>query len=353
MPQRLLVILTVGLAPEVQAGVAQAAQTVRPHATAIASLSVEDATRRVGPPGNELLVLGAGVSEMQRQQAANVLSADGLPRWPVVVLEAGPPAERIWHAPPDSQDAADLARLFEVALAQHGAIREARRARGDLWTIARRISHEMRSPLGCILTSADVLKEELSADPATEEALVQPIVDSANDLMALLDRVTLVARATAAPTSPGPVDMGMVVWSARERFAMKIAASGATVVEPDEWPAVVGVGDWLDRVWQNLIGNALEHAGPKPHVELGWTRDDGELRFFVRDDGAGVQEDVQPLLFRPFHQLHQNDSGRGLGLSLVQRLIELQGGRCGFEPVQPHGACFFFTLPAGEAPAGA
>jgi signal transduction histidine kinase len=48
--------------------------------------------------------------------------------------------------------------------------------------------------------------------------------------------------------------------------------------------------------------------------------------------------------------LYQLDSGRGTGLALVQRLVELQGGRCGYEPVQPRGSCFYFTLPAAPVP---
>jgi signal transduction histidine kinase len=163
--------------------------------------------------------------------------------------------------------------------------------------------------------------------------------------MELLDRLTLIARASAIPASVMEVDMGMTVWAARERLAKKIAEADAHLTEPEEWPTVMGVREWLERIWLNLIANALQHAGPKPRIELGWAREDTELRFFVRDRGAGVPIEIQESLFRPFHRLHEKDSGRGLGLPIVQRLVELHGGSCGYEPASPQGSCFSFSIP--------
>jgi signal transduction histidine kinase len=250
---------------------------------------------------------------------------------------------------PDIADAAPegLAAFLTAVTAHHAAARAAARARGDLRTIARRVSHEMRSPLGSILTSVDVLREELADQPGIVDGLLQPIVESASDMIKLLDRLSLVARASAMPAKSGRVEMGMIVWSAQERLATRIAAAGATITETETWPEAWGVAGWLEHVWETLLANALEHAGGDgPVIELGWEGGEGELRFFVRDHGQGVAPAVQRLLFRPFHQLHQTDSGRATGLAVVQRLIEIQGGRCGYAPVEPHGACFYFTLPA-------
>ena len=92
--------------------------------------------------------------------------------------------------------------------------------------------------------------------------------------------------------------------------------------------------------------NALQHAGEKPRIELGWRREKEALRFQICDDGGGVPVELRAGLFQPFHSLHKPESTRGLGLSIVQRLVELQAGGCGYEPNPKGGACFFFTLPA-------
>lgn len=203
----------------------------------------------------------------------------------------------------------------------------------------------MRSPLGCILTSADVMQEELAASSELPPALLAPIVESANDVLALIDRVSLVARASVTRPAPVDVEMGMTVWAAREYLAAKIAAAGAEVTEPPDWPVVRGVREWLERIWFNLLANAVQHGGPRPRIELGWTRVDGGTRFFVRDHGPGVPREFRDTVFRPFHRLHEKDSGRGLGLAIVQRLVELQGGTSGHEAVDSGGSCFYFALP--------
>jgi len=68
--------------------------------------------------------------------------------------------------------------------------------------------------------------------------------------------------------------------------------------------------------------------------------------FRVRDNGAGVPAGRRSQLFVPFNLLHELNAPRGLGLPIVNRLVELMGGRCFYEAPVGGGACFFFTLPA-------
>ncbi len=67
----------------------------------------------------------------------------------------------------------------------------------------------------------------------------------------------------------------------------------------------------------------------------------------MKDNNAGPSPAVQGRLFQKFHLLHQSENSHALGLSVVQRLMELQDGKCGFEPVAGGGSCFYFTLPTG------
>ena len=140
--------------------------------------------------------------------------------------------------------------------------------------------------------------------------------------------------------------MGAAVQVVIQRLGKRLHAKQATVAQSSSWPDVEGVDDWLEVIWWNLIANAIQHAGEAPRIELGWRPEDGKACFWIRDNGTGVPDDRRDQLFQPFHQLHETNAARGLGLAIVRRLVELQGGSCGYEPIPGGGAHFFFTLPA-------
>jgi signal transduction histidine kinase len=219
------------------------------------------------------------------------------------------------------------------------------RLRGDLLTIASRISHDLRTPLGGILTAAEVLREML-ADVKQPETLTKAIMDSVDDMTRLIRQISFVTRATAQPQPLKPVNMSHVFVNVQQRNQRLITRRGATVVEPPSWPQVNGVADWLEFAWASLLTNALQHTPEKVRIELSWREEKGRCRFGVADNGGGVREDLRSTLFYPFHLLHKPDGGRGFGLSVVQRLMELQGGSCGYEPL-PGGSLFYFSLPTG------
>jgi two-component system sensor histidine kinase/response regulator len=100
-------------------------------------------------------------------------------------------------------------------------------------------------------------------------------------------------------------------------------------------------------VWANYISNAIKYGGRPPHIELGATaQDDGMVRFWVRDNGAGLTPEEQTRLFIPFTRLDQVQvKGHGLGLSIVRRIVGKLGGQVGVESQVGQGSVFSFTLP--------
>jgi K+-sensing histidine kinase KdpD len=222
---------------------------------------------------------------------------------------------------------------------------ENERLRGDLLTVARRISHDLRTPLGGIIAASEMLKEILAENKPSRTSLVAPIFDSTEELKKIIERVSFILRASASPIPKERMKMGEVVFRVLQRMEGKILKKNAVVSEPSSWPEVNGVFSWLEVVWWNLLANALQFG--KDRIELGWQKENGELRFWICDNGAGVPMERRDKLFQPFHTLHEPDSAHGLGLSIVQRLVELQGGSCGYEPHTEDGFCFYFTLPSG------
>jgi signal transduction histidine kinase len=166
------------------------------------------------------------------------------------------------------------------------------------------------------------------------------------EIASLIERVSFVLKASVDSPARQTLAMGNVVWAALQRLESRTRKQGAAIVQPEAWPQVEGIASWLEVIWENLVANGLSHGGPTPRIELGWTRDSAEFSFRVRDNGLGVPPERRVQLFRPFDTLHELDAPRGLGLPIVQRLVELQGGRCIFESPAGGGACFIFTLPA-------
>ncbi len=221
--------------------------------------------------------------------------------------------------------------------------RENTRLRGDLLTLGRRFSHDLRTPLNCIGTACEALGDPAAATDSAE--FVQSISDSVAEAAALVARISAVLMATAQPSPLQAVTMEEIVWGALQRLEPRIVKAGASVIRPDTWPAVSGVPGWLDLIWLNLVANSLQYAGAKPRIELGSSQEDGELRCWIRDSGQGVAPARRAGLFLPFDRLHELNAPRGYGLPIVHRLVELQGGRCGYEAEPAPGGTFFFTLP--------
>jgi K+-sensing histidine kinase KdpD len=217
------------------------------------------------------------------------------------------------------------------------------RLRGDLLTVARRISHDLRTPLGGIVVASEMLKEILAENKPSRASLTAPIFDSTEEIKKLIERVGFILKASASPVSKEPVKMDEVVFRVLQRLESKIIKKNAVVAEPPSWPEVNGVFTWLEVVWCNLLVNALQFGNDR--IELGWQKEKNEMRFWVCDNGAGVQKERLKKLFQPFHSLHEPDAAHGFGLSIVQRLMQLQGGRCGYEPSLEGGSRFYFTLP--------
>jgi len=224
---------------------------------------------------------------------------------------------------------------------------EIARLRGDLQTFARRVSHDLRTSLSGIVSAGEALKE-LLAENGTSTTLADSLLHSADEISRLIRRVSFVAKASANPSEREPVAMAEIVSLVLQQLESPILEKRASIIEPKSWPEVKGVTTWLETIWWNLLANALQHAGESPKIELGWRAEAEHFHFWVSDSGDGVPETGRAKLFQTFDSLHEFNSARGLGLSIVQRLVALQGGTCGYETQSSGGACFYFTLPAND-----
>jgi signal transduction histidine kinase len=141
-----------------------------------------------------------------------------------------------------------------------------------------------------------------------------------------------------------PLDMGKIVESSLQRLTAAVTQNQAEVVLPESWPAAAGNAGWVEEVWTNYISNAIKYGGSPPRVELGASLEEPR-RFWVRDNGAGLTDEQRSRLFTEFTRLDpKRVEGHGLGLSIVQRIVEKLGGAVGCDSTPGQGSTFWFTL---------
>ncbi len=104
----------------------------------------------------------------------------------------------------------------------------------------------------------------------------------------------------------------------------------------------------LRIMMDNIIGNAWKFTSrtPDARIELGVADDDGDTKYFVRDNGVGFDMAYSGKLFSPFQRLHNQEEfpGTGIGLATVQRIVNRHGGTIVAEAAVDQGATFTFTL---------
>jgi signal transduction histidine kinase len=220
----------------------------------------------------------------------------------------------------------------------------------DLDAFAHTVAHDLKNPLGLAIGYAELLADDDAALSDQERQLYAGnVVHSGRKMSEIIDELLLLAEVRQTEVEKEPLDMSAVVAQATRRLAHDIEACQAEIVLPVCWPVALGHGPWVEEVWVNYLSNALKYGGRPPRLELGGSvQADDMVRFWVRDNGAGLSPEDQARLFAPFTQIGQaHKTGHGLGLSIVRRIVEKLGGQVGVESegLPGHGTVFSFTLP--------
>lgn len=219
----------------------------------------------------------------------------------------------------------------------------------DLDAFSSMVAHDLLNPLTTVIGFAQVLAEEIETLPqAQQKEYLLFIVKYGNKMMEIIDSLLLMARVRMLDVEMEPVAMEAIIDEVRQRLQPMLDTHRADLVVPETWPPVLGHASLIEEVWINYITNALKYGGNPPRVELGGDvlSEQGVVRFWVRDNGPGIAPEHQKALFRPFKQLNdEDDSGHGLGLAIVDRIVAKLGGAVSVENGETGGSVFSFTLP--------
>ncbi len=211
------------------------------------------------------------------------------------------------------------------------------------------VSHDMRSPLVTVKSFLGYLREDIAlgdAEKVTDD--IGYIVGAADKMELMLNELLQMSRIGRVQEPSVTVPLSEIIASVRDTLAGSIKDRNVTINLIDTDVMFCGEKNRLCQIWQNLIENSIKYSreGVTPCITLGTQQRGGDTYFYVADNGIGVAPHHTAAIFRVFEKLSPKSTGVGIGLSLVQRIVEKNGGRIWVESAGVgKGACFYFNLP--------
>jgi light-regulated signal transduction histidine kinase (bacteriophytochrome) len=226
---------------------------------------------------------------------------------------------------------------------------ELERSNADLEAFAYLASHDLAGPLRSVAGFVSLLERRYREHLDDEgREIIGYAVDGVRRMQTMIDDLLLYSRAGTSDLRVERVAVDDVVAAALHDLAPAMLESGATV-QVTELPHVHADPHQLQRVFQNLLGNAIKYTAPEvtPSVHIDARTTDDGWEISVADNGIGIGPEDAEHVFEMFARVRVTEAyeGTGLGLAICRRTIERHGGRLWVEPNPGGGSVFRFTLP--------
>ncbi len=239
----------------------------------------------------------------------------------------------------------------QLELRVHERTAELERANKELESFSYSVSHDLRAPLRAIDGFSRILAEDYMNNLDDEaKRLIGVVRDNTQRMGQLIDDLLNFSRISRQSVTPSRVDLANLADSIfyeltddaqRKKIRFRV----------QKLPPALADASLMRQVFYNLIANALKFSSGRkvPEIEIGFTIEDRQTVYYIKDNGVGFDMQYAGKLFQIFQRLHTTDEfpGTGIGLSIVQRIITRHGGRIWAEAQEGKGATFYFTLKEG------
>jgi light-regulated signal transduction histidine kinase (bacteriophytochrome) len=213
------------------------------------------------------------------------------------------------------------------------------------------LAHDLKSSLTTVSIAAEMLMKDPAGLKNEQQSWVQYITDGSQRMQRIIDSMNTLAGLGRAKLVPRPIDLSVM---AREIIEDLQRGEPGRKIEARVAPQLYVRGDaqLLRMVLENLLRNAWKFTGKKENarIEFGSQLLDGTEVCFVRDNGVGFRMTDAGKIFHAFQRLHNQADfpGAGIGLAIVQRIIERHGGNIWAESEEEKGSTFYFNLPPNK-----
>jgi signal transduction histidine kinase/DNA-binding response OmpR family regulator len=250
----------------------------------------------------------------------------------------------------ESRKVRELTRLAEELEAAHRRTREADRLKSEFLA---NMSHELRTPMNAIIGFSEILLDRLPGKIDDKHlGFLRHIRTSGEHLLGIINDVLDLSKIEAgrmeiapeivpvAPTIDGVCHLMRGMSKDVRTFVVEVSP-GVPDIETDPTK--------FKQILFNLISNAVKFSPADKPIAIGVIREGDDVRISIRDEGIGIDPAHHQVIFEEFRQVdgtvRREFGGTGLGLALVRKFVELQGGQVGVESRLGAGSTFWFTLP--------
>jgi PAS domain S-box-containing protein len=211
-------------------------------------------------------------------------------------------------------------------------------------------SHDLKEPLRGIASFAAFLEQDYGPQLDEEgRQMVERIRTQALRMQTLIQDLLELSRLGRVELWRETIDCDALLRDIADSIDFTLREKGVELRIPEPLPTLRCDRVRIGEVFRNLLTNAAKYnTAPAPWIEVRCTLAAGEAGFSVRDNGIGIAPEHQARVFAPFERLHHREAyggGSGIGLSIVQKIIQMHGGRVWLESTPGQGSTFHFTLP--------
>ncbi|MBI9069544.1 MAG: PAS domain-containing protein [Salinivirgaceae bacterium] len=226
-------------------------------------------------------------------------------------------------------------------------ISELKAAFYELDAYAHTVAHDLKTPIGHMVSYANLLQNIDSNDP-DKDKMLENIVQGGLKMTEIIDELLKLAKIRSLDAKDAEkINLDTLIPGVVKRV-LPDEIIDSTIKSPNNWPTIFGNLIWIEEIWVNLISNAFKYGGAPPSIELGYSEVDSFYNFYVKDNGIGISNEEKMKLFTEYSRLSKhkhNVVGHGLGLSIVYRIIKKMGGKVWVESELGQGSTFYFSIP--------